>query len=85
VAFCVGDGDSRGPYSTYSLCSLCQSSSDSFEYPVKVFFFPSGRRTYAGADFVMSTVYTVKYQSPVHTQKNTGKFETTHIPFLLEL
>ena len=33
-------------------------------------FLRSGRRTYAGADFVMSTVYTVRYQIPVHTSKN---------------
>jgi hypothetical protein len=53
------------PYSTYSLCFLCHPSNDAFGYTLKTFFFPSGRRTYAGAEFVMSTVYRDKI--PVHT------------------
>ena len=78
------------PYSTYSLCSLCHSSSDAFGYSLKVFFSPSGRRTYAGAEPVMSTVYTDR-QIPVsqsHIKKpqwKRARYATYHLFWHFEL
>src|SRR5229473_3819304 len=67
----------RVPYSTYSLCSLCHSSSDSSGYSLNTLFFPSGRRTYAGAESVMSTVYRDNRIPRSYIKKPLAKLVTT--------
>jgi hypothetical protein len=74
------------PYSTYSLCSLCHSSSDAFGYTLKTFFFPSGWRTYTGAESVISTVYTHPFHiSKTYRGKDSSRYATYHLFWYLEL